>query len=158
MLCALPMAAWLSALAVAGNAVSAAGIRVLASSSWPRLAVLDLSSNPIGNDGIRVLAAAPALTALTELSLNSCGVGGPGLQALAGSSAFPRLRRLDLDGGTAEEVTNDDAAALAGSDRLSGLTRLSLRGRRMSDDARTVLHERFGHRLILDGWTAEAHA
>jgi hypothetical protein len=140
----------LTALGAAGNDVTADGAGVLAVSNWPCLTRLDLSENPIEDNGARFLAVAPGLANLAELALNDCGIGADGVAALADSVRLPGLRRLELDGSAGPPISEEAAAELARGPISGGLTRLTLRRRRLTEAARQLLRRRFGPRLHLD--------
>jgi uncharacterized protein (TIGR02996 family) len=59
---------------------------------------LDLSHNPIGDEGAGYLAGATGLGGLEALTLFGCEIGDAGARALIESDAFPRLTMLDLYG------------------------------------------------------------
>jgi uncharacterized protein (TIGR02996 family) len=61
-----------------------------------RLRDLDLSSNPLGNDGMRVLAVCPHLDNLQVLRLVDCRIGDEGLRVLAESPHLNSVVKLDL--------------------------------------------------------------
>jgi hypothetical protein len=85
------------------------------------------------------------LTHLEALSLWSGGVGDEGAKALAASPGLARLTELRLDGNSIERA---GALALAASPHLRRLRLLGLSSnRRLGDEERRLLHERFGDRV-----------
>ncbi|WP_368856434.1 hypothetical protein [Micromonospora fiedleri] len=69
-----------------------------------RLVALDLSDNPIGDDGVAALAASPHLGRLRWLGLANCGIGPAGAEALAASRNLPALRYVEMWGNPVEVV------------------------------------------------------
>lgn len=61
-----------------------------------RLRQLDLSRNPLGDHGMRVLAVCPHLEGLQVLRLAGCGVGDDGVRVLAEGPYLNNLLELDL--------------------------------------------------------------
>ncbi len=107
------------------TAVSEAQLQALA--SCPHLAnltTLDLSQNPITNDGARALADSPHLTNLTGLNLSNSDIRDDGVQALMDSPYLLNLTSLDLSHNTL--ITDNSAWILAGSTSLRNLTSLDL--------------------------------
>lgn len=91
----------LTRLALGANQVDAAGLADLLGSRFAAgLSHLDLSSNQVGNDGARALAAAD-LPRLRWLSLEFNHVRGPGYHALVRSTKLPRLTTVRYDGNAA---------------------------------------------------------
>ncbi|HKB02107.1 MAG TPA: hypothetical protein VKD90_07800 [Gemmataceae bacterium] len=63
-----------------------------------RLVSLDLSSNPLDDAGVSVLAAAPSASGLVDLGLCDTALGDRGFAALAETTNMPGLRSLDVRG------------------------------------------------------------
>jgi uncharacterized protein (TIGR02996 family) len=106
--------------------LDAEAVGLLAAS--PRLAGLrwlDLSSNPMGDEGAAALAASPHLRGLAYLDLGYCEIGPRGAAALAASPNLARLRYLSL---TRNELGDDGVRALAASPHLGELRVLELVG------------------------------
>ncbi|TCB90715.1 hypothetical protein E0H26_26725 [Micromonospora zingiberis] len=84
--------------------VEAAGLmpEVAGVASLGRLVALDLSNNPIGDDGLAALAGSPYLGRLRWLGLANCGIGPAGAEALAASRNLPDLRYVELWGNPVE--------------------------------------------------------
>ncbi|WP_408058114.1 hypothetical protein [Verrucosispora sioxanthis] len=62
-----------------------------------RLIALDLTGNPIGDDGLTALVDSPHLGRLRWLGLAGCGIGAAGAEALAAATGnLPALRYADL--------------------------------------------------------------
>lgn len=83
---------------------------------------LDLSDNPLGDDGWNSLSSWQ-LPQLVRLSLRNTGAANPGLRSLAESQGLPRLVELDLGG---VECTDEAGDALANAAWLAGLRSLNL--------------------------------
>lgn len=77
------------------DAASLAGL--LAGPETAEIEVLDLSSNPIGDEGAEVLARAH-LPKLTTLRLDLCGLGRRGGEALADMAALDGVKTLSISG------------------------------------------------------------
>jgi uncharacterized protein (TIGR02996 family) len=90
--------------------------------SWPKLDHLDLSGNPVGDEGFAHLAAATGLRGLRELVLRSDGieydyrVHGVGAAAFARSPTLTRLRVLNLAG---QNVGDSGFGSLVRSENVS---------------------------------------
>ncbi|MFG2062015.1 hypothetical protein ACGFIK_11415 [Micromonospora sp. NPDC048871] len=86
--------------------VQATGLmpQVAAVPSLGRLVALDLSDNPIGDDGLAALTASAYLGRLRWLGLASCGLGPAGAEALAASRNLPALRYVEWWGNSVEVV------------------------------------------------------
>ena len=119
--------AGLTALHLAGNPLGDTGVQALARGPLlPRLIgrapVLDLRRTDVGPKGLQALITNGRLLRVTALWLGGNHVGDRGLTALA-MAELPHLRELHLaDNG----ITDDGAAALAGSPVLNRLTLLDL--------------------------------
>ncbi|RYE78528.1 MAG: hypothetical protein EOO74_05170, partial [Myxococcales bacterium] len=99
---------------------------------------LDLSRNPVGDAGARIVASAP-LTRLLTLNLYETQVGDDGLAALVNSPSLAALTELLLPDG---RVTDEGARHLLASPRFSALTRLDLRlNPAIREPARRALRE-----------------
>lgn len=153
---------------LSANALPPEAAGALASSALvASLRTLDLSQNPIGDEGVEALARGAPLGLLDALSLRGVGltdrglarlasarwapsslslgdnaIGDEGARALAASPACARLRRLDLAG---NGLTDEGVEALAASPYLRGLEKLSL-GNNPALTGRAV--------TALVGWTA----
>jgi hypothetical protein len=64
----------------------------------PRLQVLDLGANWIGDSGAKALATSPLARRLTVLNLRGNGIGDAGHRALAAAPQLAGLRALYLEG------------------------------------------------------------
>jgi uncharacterized protein (TIGR02996 family) len=91
-----PLLARLHRLCLAWTAIRPGGVRLLAGSEAPNLRTLDLTGNPIGDQGAEALAASPFVASLRELDLSGCDLGAAGANALASSPHLVRLRRLTV--------------------------------------------------------------
>ncbi|MDY3559933.1 TIGR02996 domain-containing protein [Gemmata sp. JC673] len=107
---------------------------------------LNLSMNPITDEGARALAACEHLARFRELILRDCTVGDAGAAALASSPNVADLSILDL---WQNRIGDAGARALAASPHLDGLDVLSLRDNRITAGGAAVLRARFGDRVKL---------
>ncbi|CAK0835979.1 unnamed protein product, partial [Prorocentrum cordatum] len=118
-------------------------VAVLAAVALPRLQMLNLSENNVGDEGAAALAAAlrapGALPSLQELHLGRNRVGDEGAAALAAAlrapGALPSLQTLNL---RFNRVGDEGAAALAAALRAPGalpsLQTLNLMSNRVGDE------------------------
>lgn len=146
-LAASPLAGRLTVLELQNTDVGDRGIRALTESPLLERIVgpgLNLSMNPISDDGARALAGCEHLSPFTELILRDCRVGDPGAKALADSPYVANLVYLDL---WKNRVGNPGAKALAASPHLGGLRELSLRDNAITATGEKALTKRFGTRL-----------
>ncbi len=90
----------LTALHLAGNGITTAGVQALVRSPLlGRLRHLDLSRNAgVGDRAVHLLAGAPAASSLEELGLASTNATATGLEELFRSLHLPRLVKLDISG------------------------------------------------------------
>jgi uncharacterized protein (TIGR02996 family) len=111
-----------------------------------RTVFLDVSSHPLGDDGVAELACAPFLSHVHGLNLTSCCLTGAGLQALAESPQLEKLRELYLC-----DNAIDDAGVrqLALSPWLERLEVLYLRVNPISEEAGGILRTVLGKRVHL---------
>ncbi len=77
---------------------------------------LDLSDNPLGDDGGRLLAAEPVLARFARLDLSRTGLGDDGLTALLRSPYASSLRELDV---SQNKITDAGADLLLASDMFN---------------------------------------
>jgi uncharacterized protein (TIGR02996 family) len=143
------------------------------SSSLPRLTSLDLSGNPIGDRGIRLLASS-SLERLRYLSLSECGITAKGAEVVAGASNLRHLNWLQLGNNALDssaaaalassqhlgqldlldlswnQIRDRGAIALASSPFLTRLTNLWLWGNPIGDPGKAALTGRFGARVNWD--------
>jgi len=106
----------LEELALAENNLDAGALHELTSGHLTGLRRLDLSHNPVGDEGARVLARAGALRELELLDLRHTTIGDAGARSLAGSGNLAALRELRLWG---SQVGPAGRAALLASAFLS---------------------------------------
>jgi uncharacterized protein (TIGR02996 family) len=127
----------LRVLSLAGNQIPPLGLRLLAQA--PRLAALTylcLAHNPLGNEGLETLARCPVLSDLQVLDLNSTRISATGARALAASPTIRNLTRLDL---AHNQIGHAGAVALSRSANLSRLETLDLSGNEISDEGAKAL-------------------
>ena len=108
---------------------------------------LDLSSNPLGDAGLRRLAASPLLRRVHGLNLNGCQVGDDGLWALAESPHAGNLRELYLND---NPLTDHGMRALTMSLPLQNLRELFVSIKGAGPDGVESLLCAFGSRLCLE--------
>ncbi|WP_407940022.1 hypothetical protein [Micromonospora tarapacensis] len=97
--------------------VDAAGLmpRIAEIACLDRLVALDLSGNPIGDDGLAALVDSPHLRRLRWLGLSGCGIGQTGAEALAASQNLPALRYVDLSDNLVEVTAQGHGEHIDGS-------------------------------------------
>lgn len=91
---------------------------------------LDLSGNPLREDGAEVLARSSSIKGLRVLRLGRCKLGYVGAKALSALLELPELRELHLE---SNDLGDTGAAAMAYSDKLGQLEVLNLRQNGISD-------------------------
>lgn len=146
-LAAAPLAGRLTVLELQNADVGDRGIRALTESPLLERVVgpgLNLSMNPISDDGAKALAGCEHLSPFTELILRDCRVGNLGAKALAESPYVAKLVYLDL---WKNRVGNPGAKSLAVSPHLGNLRELSLRDNAITDTGEKALTKRFGTRV-----------
>lgn len=107
---------------------------------------LDLTDNPLRNDGGAALAAAFADFHLRELVLAQCRIQGAGVAALTASDLYARLHTLDL---SQNNIGKAGVAALLKADVPPKLKRLVLTNSWRSTDDGKKLRAKFGSRVTL---------
>jgi uncharacterized protein (TIGR02996 family) len=125
--------------------ITAAGARALA--EWAplaRLDHLDLTGNPLGDEGLAALAASPNVTHLRTLCLTNVKIGPAGVRALASSPHLAGLRELHL---AVNAVGDEGAGYLADSPHLGRLEWLILFHSAVTGAGFHVLRQRFGDAL-----------
>jgi hypothetical protein len=112
---------------------------VLAAGAAPKLRLLNLGGNSIGDAGARALAAAlPIATALESLDLSSNAIGSGGACALA--QALPRAGRLAVLNLQSNAIGDEGTRALAGAlPGLALLKELWLGGNLIGDEGACAL-------------------
>ncbi|MBL8924312.1 MAG: hypothetical protein JNJ54_36020 [Myxococcaceae bacterium] len=107
----------LTRLGLEGNQLGSRGAAALVEGT-ASLVALDLSANPLGDDGARELAAAPALGQVELLMLAGCAIGPAGARALLDSPHLQQAKRIVLDPGAGREVWEELSRRRAGHDPL----------------------------------------
>ena len=125
----------LTYLDLTGCQTPAAGARALAHAKG-KLTSLQLGWNPLGDDGVQVLAGSPAFARLAELDLSECELGSEAAAALARSSSVRGLTRLDL---SRNRISSRGARALASSPNFSHLSLLELTANEIGDEGAKAL-------------------
>lgn len=127
--------------------LSATEMPALAAGLGPKtLQKLDLTNNPLRNDGVAALAKAFAEFDLRELVLAQCRIQGAGVAALTGSDLYAQLHTLDL---SQNNIGKAGCAALLKAEVPAGLKRLVLTGCRLAADDTKKLKAKFGARIKL---------
>lgn len=122
----------LTALIVRMNGIDSLGVKNLAwSHIAPTLAMLDISKNAIGDDGVRPIIKSGRFCNLSQLHLNECGLTDRSAYLLASSDFLSQLDMVTLDG---NEFTETGISALESSKHNRHLDPKMLR--RMREDAR----------------------
>jgi uncharacterized protein (TIGR02996 family) len=117
-----------------GTEMAAGQTEAFAETDGLKIAILNMSTCGIGNDGAQALAQAPWLNSLSRLNLAFNNLTAGGIAAIAGSRRLTGLRYLDVSanapgiGGLRAIAANPALRGLttlllnAASDRLAGLT------------------------------------
>jgi uncharacterized protein (TIGR02996 family) len=113
----------LESLRVSYNRIGARGVTIFAAEGSGGLTTLDLSWNPVGDEGVRALAESQALSRLAALDLGYAELGDGAARALAESPHLAGLAVLNL---CTNRIGPAGARALAGSASLAHLTALNL--------------------------------
>jgi hypothetical protein len=102
--------------------LDATGVESLARSpAAVSLRVLDLPTNPIGDNGLRYLLDAPGLRNLDELGLRDCNLTSASARGLAGWEGLRSIQSLNLQGNGLRAA---DAKIIRGSPHAQNLTEL----------------------------------
>jgi eukaryotic-like serine/threonine-protein kinase len=104
----------------------------------PSLWLLDLTNKGIGDEGVKALAALPALANRSTIILSGNGIGDEGVKALAASPYVANLSKLVL---WDNHVGDEGVKALATSAYLAGLNTLDLGRNRVGDAGAVALAE-----------------
>jgi uncharacterized protein (TIGR02996 family) len=125
----IPALARLSGLDLSGNSLTGGGVEMV-EIPFDRLRILRLAGCQVFPWALRRLATAGGLTRLRELDLSDNPLGDEGAQILAQADGWRELRTLKLGGGWQTDYTTRihaaGAAALAHSPILANLTALDL--------------------------------
>src|SRR5262249_46165982 len=127
-LLASPLAAQLTALEVRSEDVGEEGVRLLGqTTALPRLRALTVRDEPSFESLLiaQAVAASPLLPRLESLRLTDLNLTGEGIRALARAAGSPPLRRLDLG---SNSVERRGFVPLADAPLCQTLTRLDLAG------------------------------
>ena len=111
-----------------------------------RVTYLDLSNNPVRDQGARRLASSPHLAHVQGLNLSSSGIGDAGLQALGASPHLVELRELYLGD---NYISNNGVRTFAQSDLAEQLQLLHLRFNTIGSDGAEALQRRLGERVYI---------
>jgi len=102
----------------------------------PSLWLLDLTNKGIGDEGVKALAALPALANRSTIILSGNGIGDEGVKALAASRHVVNLSKLVL---WDNHIGDEGVKALAESPNLAGLSTLDLGRNRVGDEGAIAL-------------------
>jgi uncharacterized protein (TIGR02996 family) len=150
-LAASPLLAGLAELdAFAVNWTAKAVQRLTASGALGNLTSLELSSNPVGDEGAKALAGCSQLARLRHLGLygneEELLIDDGGARAIAEARHWTGLESLALD---SNAIGDEGALALARSPTLAGLRSLHMEGNPLSPAGKEALRDRFGERVSL---------
>ena len=120
---------------------------LLADPTLPRLRMLDLRFNHLGDAGVAELSDSSHLQHLDTLYLWDNHIGDAGTRSLARSPMLAGLKTLSLGN---NDITRHGAEELASSPHLAGLEQLVLFENRIDEAGRRLLRERFGGRVQLE--------
>jgi uncharacterized protein (TIGR02996 family) len=133
------------------NKLDAAGLQVILNRNLHpigpqanRLRDLNLRSNPLGDDGMRVLAACRLLENLRTLRLVNCQIGDEGVRVLAASPHLSNLVVLDLSN---NPINDSGCRFLCESNTLRNLKRLSVPPIGLNWDTKRLLEQTFPDRV-----------
>lgn len=135
----------LEGLAFGGNRPTARGIRALANARLPALSHLGLWNCQLGVASVSRLVEG-SLGSVTELSLASNPIGDDGVQVLAESAFSERLERLRL---ASCGIGDAGAKHLANSPSLRDVGLLDVRGNGFGERGQKLLLDRFGSRVLV---------
>ena len=135
-------------LDLSGCRLEADGLASLAGASLPRLQLLMLGGNSLGDAGLVALARARPLPRLRHLHLRGNQIGDAGGVRLAGWPGLAEVRELGLEDNHLGSAT---AIALARSPYLECIESLLLWGNPIGREGAQRLTERFGARVRVSG-------
>lgn len=125
----------LRALDLRKNKIGAKGARAIGR-AFPELRTLDLTGNPLGEEGVTALASGSGLGNLRELCLQQTGIDDAGARALARSKLLEHVRVLSL---RSNKITDAGARVLAESPALRNLSQLNLNKNKIGADGKKAL-------------------
>lgn len=127
--------------------------RLLAEAPLGRLRSLAVGNNRLFADALPQIAGSPVARRLTALDLSGNPLADDGLEALADSARFPRLETLTVrcnEQGDEDSVHADGATAFALTDHYPRLRELDLSGHRVGDAGLAALVDSpLGRRLAV---------
>ncbi|HJN76791.1 MAG TPA: hypothetical protein QGF58_22870 [Myxococcota bacterium] len=95
-----------------GNSLTAAGVTILGDGPFGKLERLDLSDNPLGDEGLEALAATARVDTLRSLGIARVGFGERGVFLIASSPYLAGLDRLDVRG---NQIDPEQISGLGGT-------------------------------------------
>ncbi len=122
------------------NGLTADGLRVLLNSGPAGVRELDLSRNPLRDDGAALLAGCEHLRGLRVLKLAATHLGDDGLRALSESPHLGRVAVLDVSNNPAGDA---GVRAVVESRHLHALRQFSYPGLGLSHRLREALRTRY---------------
>ena len=115
-----PIFAYLESLVAPSCGITAAGAAIVVGpDSVYGMRTLDLSDNPLGDEGVEALAQSPYASYMRSLYLGDVGATDRGAKALADSPHLANLSYLVLTG---NGFTQEGKDALSASPHLAGCT------------------------------------
>ncbi|MGF1578850.1 MAG: TIGR02996 domain-containing protein [Gemmataceae bacterium] len=123
-------------LCLANNRFGPDQVRYLREWKGPFPVWLDLSQNPITDDGTKLLTECSHFSELRELYLNHCDLGPWGVHAIAKSENMSRLRTLHLSG---NHFDDDVLRALGAFPPMAGLRDIALANSEITDEGLKIL-------------------
>ncbi len=150
-------------LTLDSNQLTRARIDALAAASLHFLTALSASHNPIGDEGLRVIATGTLFESVENLALADTGITAAGAQVVIGPDSVYGLSSLDLSGNPLGDAgveaiaaspygsylrtlnlnevgaTDRAARALASSPHLADLGYLEFKGNTLTDDGLAAL-------------------
>jgi uncharacterized protein (TIGR02996 family) len=106
---------------------------------------VDVSSQPLGDEGVEKLAEAELLAQVHGLNLGNCRVGDAGLDALIDAPDLGSLRELYLND---NPITDDSLRRFVLSPLVEQLDWLDVRHTQIGDEGTEVLHHILGDRML----------
>jgi uncharacterized protein (TIGR02996 family) len=107
---------------------------------------LDLSAQPLGDEGVERLAETPMLGQVHGLNLGSCYLGDAGFDALMDSPDLGALRELYLND---NPITDDSVRRFVLLPLAEQLHFLDMRNTRVSEEARVALKRILGDKCLV---------
>ena len=117
-LCEAPDLRSIRVLDLADNDIGARGVACIGTGPFGKLEELDVSRNPLGDEGMRALAATARVDTLSALGVAEVGIGERGVFAIATSPYLAGLDRLDVRRNDLDEVQVGTLLGAFGDDAI----------------------------------------